>query len=413
MASLRKIKDSFFVRFRLAGRQFERWTWKPRSQPRAEASRKRIEATVLDIRNGRITLPEEPTSASSLCRMGASSAKQVVPEVLALSDLFQHFDDLLPEGAMEPNSLTTHRIHRKHLMRILGAKKAAQGISTADLQAYVNMRCKEGVVRDTIKKEISTFGSIWTWGTLHDLLTGPCRTRGLKYPKAKDKPPFLTWGEIETAIAHGGLSDAQIDALWDCLFLDTDQIADLLAHVKATARQPFVFPMFAFVALTGCRRSEMMRSERKDVKIENGKVTIREKKRDRSIELTHRCVNLHPFLAQVLSDWFRSHPGGMYTFCQRPNIALTIKEVLYHFKRTLAGSKLEVLRGYHVFRHSFASNLARAGKDQRVIDEFLGHQTEQMRKRYRHLFPDTKQDAIEAAFGSLPRLQLPPDGSVV
>jgi integrase len=71
-----------------------------------------------------------------------------------------------------------------------------------------------------------------------------------------------------------------------------------------------------------------------------------------------------------------------------------------------------MLSGYHVFRHNFASNLARAGKDQRVIDGFLGHQTEQMRKRYRHLYPDTKQDAIEAAFGSLPRLQLPRDGSV-
>ena len=52
--------------------------------------------------------------------------------------------------------------------------------------------------------------------------------------------------------------------------------------------------------------------------------------------------------------------------------------------------------GYHTYRHSFASNLAAAGVDQRVIDEFMGHQTEAMRKRYRHLFPQSRRSAIAA-----------------
>ena len=51
--------------------------------------------------------------------------------------------------------------------------------------------------------------------------------------------------------------------------------------------------------------------------------------------------------------------------------------------------------GFHTYRHSFASNLAAAGVDQRVIDEFMGHTTEAMRKRYRHLFPSTRRAAIE------------------
>ena len=50
--------------------------------------------------------------------------------------------------------------------------------------------------------------------------------------------------------------------------------------------------------------------------------------------------------------------------------------------------------GFHTYRHSFASNLAAAGVDQRVIDEFMGHTTEAMRKRYRHLFPRAKKSAI-------------------
>ena len=37
--------------------------------------------------------------------------------------------------------------------------------------------------------------------------------------------------------------------------------------------------------------------------------------------------------------------------------------------------------------------------DQRIIDEWTGHQTEEMRKRYRHLFPHQQQTAIRLVFG--------------
>src|SRR4029079_6560211 len=42
---------------------------------------------------------------------------------------------------------------------------------------------------------------------------------------------------------------------------------------------------------------------------------------------------------------------------------------------------------YHILRHSFISALASEGVDQRVIDEVVGHQSEEQRKRYRHLYP--------------------------
>jgi site-specific recombinase XerD len=60
-----------------------------------------------------------------------------------------------------------------------------------------------------------------------------------------------------------------------------------------------------------------------------------------------------------------------------------------------------VLRGWHVLRHSFASNLAAKGVDQRFIDEFLGHQTEAQRRRYRHLFPHQQRQVLCQVFGSV------------
>jgi hypothetical protein len=36
--------------------------------------------------------------------------------------------------------------------------------------------------------------------------------------------------------------------------------------------------------------------------------------------------------------------------------------------------------------------------DQRLIDEWAGHSTEEQRRRYRHLYPTTQQEAINRVF---------------
>jgi hypothetical protein len=37
--------------------------------------------------------------------------------------------------------------------------------------------------------------------------------------------------------------------------------------------------------------------------------------------------------------------------------------------------------------------------DQRVIDEVVGHQTEEQRRRYRHLYPGVLRHALARVFG--------------
>ena len=78
---------------------------------------------------------------------------------------------------------------------------------------------------------------------------------------------------------------------------------------------------------------------------------------------------------------------------------VTKDEAHDHFKRTVVGSKWASLRGYHVLRHSFISALASEGVDQRVIDEIVGHQSEEQRKRYRHLYPGVMRDAFSRVLG--------------
>jgi integrase len=134
------------------------------------------------------------------------------------------------------------------------------------------------------------------------------------------------------------------------------------------------------------------------VDLADGVVTIREKKRDKR-KLTTRRVPLTPFLIEVLTAWMSERGKGRTLFCKANGQEITPREAHNFFQRGLRLSKWGVLKGWHVFRHSFISALASKGVDQRVIDDLVGHATEEQRRRYRHLYPDVKQQAVLGVFG--------------
>jgi integrase len=206
---------------------------------------------------------------------------------------------------------------------------------------------------------------------------------------------------------HAG--NERMEQFWECLYLTRPEIEEFLAHVQQNGTLSWVYPMVAFAAYTGARRSEMLRALVTDVDLETGVVLIREKKRLKGKRST-RSAPLTPRLAAVLRGWLAVRPESPYLFCQAQQVsrsktrraaptAITRDEAHDHFKRTVAESKWAVLRGYHVLRHSFISALASEGVDQRIIDEVVGHQSEEQRKRYRHLYPGVLREAIGRVFG--------------
>jgi len=391
------------VRFRFGGLSFKR-SLKTKDRATAEAILQRVEATLADLEVGRLRIPEGADVGRFVVSDGRIDSKPELPQVLTLEKLFALYQEQLPTGAVESNTLVTLATHKKHLVKLLGGKRAVQTLTATDLQtSYINRRAKETwagepIGATTIKKEIDTFRALWNWAVLHKKQVGQAHTKGLRYDKGKEKPPFMTWAEIEKRIARGGLTKHQIKELWDCLFLDTDQISELLACVKAKATQSFIYPMFVFVAHTGARRSEMLRSQIDDFDFSSGQVRLSEKKKDRSVKFTYRHVEISSLLREVMQDWFTRHPGGQFTICDSEGNPFTGKVAWRLFREALAGTKWEVLHGFHAFRHTFASNMAAAGVDQRIIDGFMGHQTDEMRRRYRHLFPKNQRSAIDLVF---------------
>lgn len=395
---------NFHVSFRFGGGKFKR-SLRTKSSREANARLSRLEETIRLVQSGRIEIPENADIPVFLLSDGKLDKKPMHTSSLTLSSLFDAYLDSLPQNTLEDSTLCGIAIHRRHLERHLGVMFRIPQMSQDDLQCYVVKRSREKGRRGnnlsptTIRKEIATFRSVWNWASSAGHVTGNFPSTGLKYPKSSEKPRFQTYGEIENRIRLEALAKTEQAELWDCLFLSQAETDELLAYANDHARHAFIYPMLVMAAHTGARRSELFRSRLSD--FEGGFVTIREKKRVRGQQSTRR-VPISLKLASVMNDWRHIHPGGSHTFCtlnsQRP-LCITRDKSHHHFECTFKGSKWEVVRGWHCLRHSFCSNCAMQVIDQRIIDSWVGHTTESMRRRYRHLFPNQEAEAMRKVFG--------------
>ncbi len=407
------------LRFRLGGRKFFR-SLKTTDETVANAKLWRANETLRRLEQGDLTLPDGATFDEAFDFILSGGRQLSSPELIAdvtLEQIRKAYFDELPRGAKEDSSVATEKTHAGHFVRLLGGSVPIRTLGVSQLQRYVSARRKENGQRGkkiqphTIKKELQTFKQFWDFARARHYVEGDCPTLHVRLPKPDEKPPFHTWPQIEAAIAKGGLTELQIDELWDSLFLGEKEIQELVAYVKKNAEHPFVYAMFAFTAFTGARRSEIIRSQVRDFQFDNNLVLIREKKRRHEVSVSFRRVQLHAQLRAIMDDWFKVHPGGPYTICTPPNFLrskkksesaqpLTESQAHDHFQRALTASKWKVVRGFHVLRHSFASICAQKGIHQSIIDSWLGHQTEEMRNRYRHLFPEETRKAMDRVLAS-------------
>ena len=354
------------------------------------------------IKRGILSIPPETSyrEAGTFILTGGKIATVTTPvKKPTLAQVIQEYLGELPSGAKADSTAKTEHIHVEHFKRLLGHSTRFDTIGNGQLQAYVNKRAKErgnkGTLHPaTIKKELGTFSVLWTHARSRGWVKGDSPQRGLKLPKSAQQPPFMTWEQIERAIEHGENAD-----LWDRLFLDEKRVWELLDYVKQHATRPVLFPAVAFAGLTGARLSEVLRSERSDFVWDAGFVLLREKKRKHQSSISFRNAPLFPQLASIMREWFDGrHPGGRYTVCDRPDFPLSGDTADKLLDRTLKKSKWKVLRGWHTLRHSFISIVAMRGTHQSIIDGWVGHQTDEQRARYRHLFPEQIQQAMNGLF---------------
>jgi integrase len=393
---------NYHLCFRFGGKKYRR-TLDTDNTKSAEATRLRFEENLVLLERGRFELPPDGDLITFLLSDGKLAAPPVVAASPLLGDVFDRYLATCGNGSMEASSLEMLVLHLKQIRRKFGESFKLRDLASSHLQEYVNTRVRikgnKSVPLSTVtlQKEMAAFRACFNWAVQTGLLTGSFPNKGIRFPKGEDKRPFMTWADIERRIGRGGLDPREAKKWWDCLFLNLDQVADFVGFMKSHGSKPWMYPMVAAAAHTGARRSELLRIHVDDIDFQGKTILIHERKRVKGQKTTRR-VPLTPFLEDVLQGWItKDHPGVQHLFGNADeveSIPLTVDDAGWQFVLSVRGSKWSVLRGWHVLRHSFVSNLAAKGVDQRFIDEFVGHSTEAQRRRYRHLFPHQQREVL-------------------
>lgn len=404
MASLERRGRRFRLVFRYAGRKYQH-PLRTDSEREARGCLERVEENIRLLERGRLLLPPDADLPTFLLSDGKLNDRPVPRQRLTLAGFRDQYLDAHSQGSLEAKTLQTLRTHFTNLVETFGERFDVQALTLSGLQGHVNRRAKGRGIHQrplspvTTRKELATFRAAWNWAVQAGLLVGPFPNKGLRYPKTAEKPPFRTFAEVSDLVRREGMTADERRELWDCVFLTRAETAELLAHVEARHHQPAVPVMFTFAAMTGARRSEILRLRWHDLDFVTETAVLHEMKRARGRRTTRR-VSLAGPLVQRLRRWQEESDGRLLVFpADDAGTPFGANESHDLFRRAVSRTKWRHLRGWHVFRHSFISNCAAAGIDQRIIDEWVGHTTEAMRRRYRHLIPGQQREAIRSVFG--------------
>lgn len=402
-ASLQKKKNSFHLRFRFNGKEFQR-SLGSIDRRAAEAMLGGARATLHQLELGIRTVPQGVDLVDFVTSGGLRSEPRLARhEGVTIEDLVKKYVDSI-KGQVAESYRDSQRIHLNHLKRWLGngGRIDVAKVTHKSLRSFLDDRQKtrKGA---TVERERVTLRRFFHWSREQGFVERS-PAMGLDPIKSDtDSPPFRTKSEIEAIVDQGGLSPKEIKDRWRWLYLCPNEIAELLQLVRTRSLDKRSFMLHAIAAYTGMRRNEILKLKWEDIDFASGFILARSLKQSRKKKETLRRIELHSELRSLLSDWRKLGGRSQHVVsCDLSNGPLRMDQANRLFRKPLRGTEwcLDGRRGwfkvgFHMYRHSFVSNLAAAGVDQRVIDEFVGHETEAMRRRYRHLFPNNRRAAIE------------------
>jgi integrase len=384
---------TYLVNFRWRGRRYTR-SIKSDNAKVAREAQARVNLLLSRIKGGVETVPEGVSIASYIFDGQEIATADDERRRKSIRTFLTEYLEFAKPPRKGQNTYNTERIHVRHLERFLEFKRILDvplaQITPEFFDEYKKYR--DGVVSPTtINKELETFRFMFQLAVKYRYVPGNVVKEVDKYKKANVPHRFMTKAEIDRETAARDYTKEEKDDLRAFRYLTEREIGELLDLCRE--KSAFLHPILTLVAYTGARRSEVLRLMWADVDLKTNKVWLTSLKGSRTEKLPSRDVDLHPTLAALLKKHQEKAGRERNAFVNGNGGPITPQDLTERLIKFVRGTPFEGI-GFHSLRHSFASNLAARGVDQRNIDHFMGHQTKEMRMRYQHLFPERREKAI-------------------
>lgn len=243
-------------------------------------------------------------------------------------------------------------------------------IKTSHIAAFRNARKKQGVTPRTINLDCVAFNNAMKYAVDCELLSSPPRLKKLGETPPK-KRPLLSPADVARLISF--------------------------CSPKITKNAELLRAFIQFLALTGAREQEAIKTKKSAVDLLGARLTIGADGDTKNNE--SRIVNMSPELHAMLSEWMpKVDPESAHLFpsprrkeCDRP--AKTLRE---SFRAVRVAAGLPWV-GFHDFRHFFISTCVMAGIDFMTIASWVGHKDGGILigKVYGHLSDEHKRNAAK------------------
>ena len=174
MATIDERNGRFRVMFRHHGKQ-RNFTLGRVTAAEACAKADQVEYLVMRLDQGLIALPPGADIVTFVQHDGAipSTGGEAARDLPTLATLRDRYLATQGNGTLEAHTLRGIHLQFRHLARELGAAYPVRELTLADLQGYVDKRARAPGRRGplnpaTIRKEIVTLRTAWTWGRPHE-----------------------------------------------------------------------------------------------------------------------------------------------------------------------------------------------------------------------------------------------------
>jgi len=172
-------------------------------------------------------------------------------------------------------------------------------------------------------------------------------------------------------------------------FLTTAEWQRLLDALDAEAeRFPLGVAAIRLLALTGARKSEILRARWEQIDFEHRTLVLPRGKTGR------RTIRLSTEALDVLGGLREQVAGAPWVFPSQLKRDAPLEDLRKPWAAVKKRAGLGSLR-LHDLRHSAAERLIRSGASLRVVGEVLGHRKSDTTRRYAHVAADVAAEAVE------------------